>query len=51
MVGGDKDSGRAAIYLGDSFYRGSSSSTACFDNQILSGETEFNCVELEVWSL
>ncbi|MFM7857688.1 MAG: TLD domain-containing protein [Flammeovirgaceae bacterium] len=32
MVGGDTVKGRAAIYLGDGFFRGASSATQCFNN-------------------
>jgi len=48
-VGGDKREGRFALYLGDDFYRGSSTKTSCFENQVLSSKPEFLCVEMEIW--
>ncbi len=52
MIGGDNtEGGRAALYLGDDFYRGSSSKTQCFKNEVLSSESEFLCVEMEVWGI
>lgn len=48
-VGGDKHEGRFALYLGDDFYRGSSTKTSCFENEVLSSKPEFLCVELEIW--
>jgi hypothetical protein len=47
--GGGTDSGRFALYLGDNMYRGNSSRTACFENDVLSSRPEFACVQLEVW--
>jgi len=51
MVGGDTGANRAALYLGDDFYRGSSAKSFCFNNEILSSQTEFLCADLEVWGL
>lgn len=47
--GGGSDAGRFALYLGDNMYRGNSSSTECFNNEILSSKPEFLCMEMEVW--
>lgn len=50
-VGGSK-TGRFALYLGNDFWRGSSNLTDCYDNdKCLASDTDFNCVELEVWGL
>lgn len=51
MVGGDKDTGRAAIYLGEQFLEGASSESACFNNKTLSSQHEFAGCEIEVWGL
>lgn len=49
-IGGDSQQGnRFALYLGDDFYRGSSTKTLCYDNEVLSHQTEFLCSEFEVW--
>ena len=47
--GGGSDQGRFALYLGDNMYRGNSSRTECFDNQVLSSKQEFLCMEMEIW--
>jgi hypothetical protein len=49
-VGGDRQQ-RFALYLGDSFYRGSSNPAECYGNEVLSGSSDFLCLELEVWGL
>jgi len=36
MVGGDVGDNRAALYVGDDFYRGSSAKSLCFNNDVLS---------------
>ena len=51
MVGGDSQTGRAALYLGDGFYQGSSSKASSFDNEMLSGKPEFSACDFEVWHL
>ena len=49
-VGGDATGGsRFAFYLGDDFYRGSSTKTRCYDNEVLSHNSDFLCTELEIW--
>ena len=49
-VGGDVgEHGRFALYLGDDFYRGSSTKTRCYDNEVLAHKSDFICAELEVW--
>ena len=48
-VGGGIDDGRFSLYLGGDMYRGQSSKTECFNNDVLSGTPEFLCMELEVW--
>jgi hypothetical protein len=47
--GGGSDKGRFSLYLGESMYRGNSSKTECFDNEVLSAQPEFLCMEMEVW--
>jgi hypothetical protein len=42
--------GRFGIYLKDNFYKGSSSRTSTFDNEILSNDEDFICSLLEVWA-
>ena len=51
MVGGDTGNNRAALYVGEDFYRGSSAKSLCFNNEILSSQSEFLCAEMEVWGL
>eukprot|EP00347_Sterkiella_histriomuscorum_P023518 403334335 len=41
--------GRFGIYLKDHFYKGSSSNTSTFNNEILSSGPDFNCTLFEVW--
>ena len=48
-IGGDTDEGRFALYLGNDFYKGSSNRTRCYNNEVLSHNKDFLCVELEVW--
>ena len=48
-LGGGIHGGRFALYLGNDLWRGSSMTTECFNNECLSGGTDFECVDLEVW--
>lgn len=48
-VGGGAQKGRFALYLGDNMYRGNSSRTECFNNDVLSSKPEFLCMDMEVW--
>ena len=48
-LGGGLHGGRFALYLGNDFYRGSSVKTECFGNEILSGSSDFECIDIEVW--
>ena len=48
-LGGGIHGGRFAMYLGNDLWRGSSMRTECFNNELLSRETDFECVDLEVW--
>jgi hypothetical protein len=50
-IGGDKDFGRFALYIGDEFRRGSSAKTRCYNNETLAHKQDFICAELEVWGL
>ena len=49
-LGGDRLDGRFSLYLGDDFYRGSSTKTSCYNNETLSSKPEFLCVEMEIWA-
>lgn len=48
-LGGGLHGGRFAVFLGDDLWRGSSVKTECFYNECLSGTTDFECIDLEVW--
>ena len=48
-LGGGTSGGRFALYLGNDLLRGSSIKTECFNNDILSGSTDFECIDIEVW--
>ena len=48
-MGGGFLGGRFALYVGDDFWRGSSTKTECFDNECLSSSTDFNLIDMEVW--
>ena len=48
-VGGDKQGGRFALYIGDDFDKGSSNKTKCYNNEVLSSQPNFICTNLEVW--
>ena len=48
-LGGGLHGGRFALYLGNDLWRGSSMTTECFNNAILSNSTDYECVDLEVW--
>lgn len=49
MGGGSR--GRFGLFIKDSLYKGSSSNTSTFDNEILSAEGDFVVSMLEVWAL
>ena len=48
-LGGGIHGGRFSCYLGNDLWRGSSMTTECFNNEILSSNTDFECVDIEVW--
>ena len=48
-LGGGIHNGRFALYLGNDLWRGSSTKTECFENDILTPAEDFECVDLEVW--
>ena len=48
-LGGSHVKGHFALYLSADLYRGSSRKTECYDNEILSKNTDFKCFKLEVW--
>lgn len=43
--------GRFGLFIKDSLYKGSSSKTSTFENEILSSEGDFLVALLEVWAL
>lgn len=43
--------GRFGLFIKDSLYKGSSSKTNTFENEVLSTETDFVVALLEVWAL
>jgi len=49
-VGGDQHSGRFALYLDDTFRKGMSSKTKCYNSEVLSHAPDFLCQDLEVWA-
>ena len=50
-LGGSKTKGRFALWLSNDMYKGSSVMTESYENEVLSKETDFNCIHLEVWAL
>ena len=47
LGGGNR--GRFGLFLKDNFYKGSSSKTSTFENEVLSKDADFVCAMLEVW--
>jgi len=43
--------GRFALFLQEDFFKGSSSFTTTFGNEILSSKEDFLCTSLELWGL
>lgn len=50
-MGGSTVKGRFAFYLSADLYRGASSNTETYQNEILSKNTDFKCYKLEVWAI
>ena len=50
-LGGSITKGMFALFLSNDLYNGSSVKTECYSNEILSKNTDFKCVHLEVWAL
>jgi len=48
---GGGSGGRFGIYIQNDMYKGSSSKTTTFDNEILSFSGDFHCQDIEVWGL
>lgn len=50
-LGGSTVKGRFAFYLSSDLYRGSSSQTDTYNNDLLSKNVDFKCYKLEVWAI
>ena len=48
-LGGSHIKGLFAFYLSSDLYNGTSCRTDCYENDILSKNTDFKCYKLEVW--
>ena len=50
-LGGSTVKGRFAFYLSSDLYRGSSSQTETYKNELLSKNQDWKCYKLEVWAV
>ena len=50
-LGGSSTVGKFAFYLSSDLYRGSSSYTDTYNNDMLSKNADFKCYKLEVWAI
>lgn len=50
-LGGSTVKGRFAFYLSSDLYRGMSSQTETYKNDVLSKNPDFKCLKLEVWGM
>jgi hypothetical protein len=50
-LGGSHIKGRFGLFLSGDLYKGSSVECDSYQNEVLSGKSDFKCCHLEVWAL